>query len=107
MTVCGLLWSVEGSGYCRYCGLSLGCSYCGLWLLSVVDWGWLLWTVLGQGLWLLWTVCGGLTVDCGWLLCTICGTVDSVSVVTGYCGLYVDCSYCGLWFIKIKSGVLT
>ena len=42
---------------------------CELWTVTVVDYLW-------SGLW--WTV-----VDCGWLLFTVCGTVVTVDFLSG------------------------
>ena len=64
---------------CGYSGLSVDCDYLTL-------------------LW--WTVCG---VDCGglWLVTVYCVELSLLwtLLVVSYCGLYVDCSYCGLWLL--------
>ena len=52
--------------------------------------------------------CGGLSVewtvvDCGglWLVTVYCVELSLLwtLLVVSYCGLYVDCSYCGLWLL--------
>ena len=81
---------------------SLGC---GLWTVTVDSYSGGLsveWTVnCGQLLW--WTICG---VDCGGLWTVVGYYLLSVELsllwtflVVSYCGLYVDCSYCGLWLL--------